>query len=67
MNRYIYHYCALYQKSPMETVYIDGIALMEKRIVTQDDYKVLKKGIDSDNNERITLLNLALLGREQEG
>ncbi len=66
MNRYIYHYCCQQQQSIGCVAYIDGIARMENRIVTHEDYKKLKKGIDADNVDKLIITSLCLIGREEE-
>ncbi len=62
MNRFVYHYCSHYQKSVGAIVYIDGIAQMENRITCMDDYKILKKGIDSPDSDKLIIDSLSFLG-----
>lgn len=64
-NRYIYHYCAHYQIASGSINYCDGIALMEKRIESGDDYTRIKKLIQPEHHEKLTILSLSFLGMEQ--
>ena len=65
-NRYIYHYCAAYQEIPSAINYIDGIAQMEDRIVTIEDYRELKAQICEDHAEILTIRSLSFIGMESE-
>lgn len=67
-NHYIYHYVARRQKGN-ETTTIDGIALATKRIVSQEDYRDLKRavvGSDTAPENGWIIESLSYLGRERE-
>lgn len=65
INRFVYHYCAMYQKAPGELFHIDGVAQMENRITCMDDYAKLKELVDPDWGGGITLISLSFLGMEK--
>lgn len=65
-NRFVYHYCAKYERTAGKITYIDGIAQLEKRIVCMDDYERLKKIINEENCDIMTIVSLEFLGMEND-
>ena len=61
----IYHYHATKQTSGYSTMHIDGIAVLEKPVISMDDYEYLKNLIADDNEiggaQGLTICSLALL------
>ena len=64
-NRYLYHYCARHQNGS-ELTYIDGVAQLQGRIVTQEDYRKLKSLIAPEDAYRLTIESLSFLGMEND-
>lgn len=67
-NRFVYHYCLVYQERNRSLSFIDGIAQMEKRITCMDDYKMLKEIAAPDELKGKVIMNsLSFIGMEQDG
>lgn len=67
-NRSIYHY-VIKRREGNKTTSIDGIVLMVKRIVSQDDYHALKNVLamsDTAVKDGWIIESLSYLGRERE-
>jgi hypothetical protein len=64
-RRYIYQYCASYQQSISETVFIDGVVWLTAKPLSMKDYRsikeVLLEGLESDH---LTIRTLSYIGRE---
>lgn len=69
MSDYVYHYCAMHQKNPMETRYIDGTITLNAPISgDKKTYKTVKSEIaKQDNCKKIILISLSLLSPAPEG
>ena len=66
INRCIYHYHAIYQIDHLgQIVNIDGIALLDNRIVDMSGYAKLKSLIDADHAKKLTITGLSFLGMEK--
>ena len=65
MNRYVYHYCAQYQPDNCRLVYIDGLAQLENRITSHDEYMKLKPAISSEFHHKLTIISLSFIGMEK--
>lgn len=68
---HIYHYHAFYQELSQEffqasgtyvVTHLDGVLFREEKIVSWDQYKTLKKEIDPDNFDKLTIATLTYLG-----
>lgn len=64
MKQHSYHYCAQYEQKTTITR-IDGIAQLNNKILTMDDYKQLKELIDCPNIQILTISSLTYLGVEE--
>jgi len=60
-----YHYSAMYTV-PNGTAYHDGIMITDKKIITHEQYKELKKDISPDNAHKMTITSLSFLGMVKE-
>lgn len=66
MNRYIYHYCAQYQKGLGQIAYIDGIVQLGNRIICHADYQKIKPLIEPESHEKLTIVSLSFIGMEKD-
>lgn len=64
-KRFVYHYCAQYQKAE-NLIFVDGIALLMWRIDTQEKLEEVKAMIDSENDKILCITSLSYLGLEHE-
>ena len=65
-NRFIYHYCAIWQLDGGGTSYTDGVMLLDQRITNMSEYQQLKPLIDIDNHHRMAITSLSFIGMELE-
>lgn len=65
-NRFVYHYSSQYQSTIGQMSYIDGIAQLEFKIKSMDDYRDLKKGISPEFHEKLVINSLAFIGMEND-
>ena len=63
MSRYIYHYSSHYEDDG-SVFHIDGIATLENKIMSHECYLKLKKEIEPEHSNKLTISSLNLLGRE---
>jgi hypothetical protein len=46
-------------------VYIDGLAQLENRITSHDEYMKLKPAISSEFHHKLTIISLSFIGMEK--
>ena len=66
VNRFIYHYCAIWQLDGGGTSCTDGIMLLDNRITNMSEHQRLKPLINSQEYHRMTITSLSFIGMELE-